>query len=81
MRVNAQLIDAGAALPLGRTIRHAARRLLRTQDAIVTHLTRALDFQLTGSRTPASNGRPRQIPTPRTWLSSAPRRVERGMDR
>jgi adenylate cyclase len=62
MRVNAQLIDAGNGAHLWAEQFDTPRAdLLQTQDAIVTHLTRALDFQLTEAeaarlkRTPAAN--------------------------
>ena len=62
MRVNAQLIDAGSGAHLWAEQFDTPRAdLLQTQDAIVTHLTRALDFQLTQAeaarlkRTPAAN--------------------------
>jgi adenylate cyclase len=47
MRVNAQLIDAGSGAHIWAEQFDTPRAdLLQTQDAIVTHLTRALDFQL-----------------------------------
>jgi len=62
MRVNAQLIDAGAGAHLWAQQFDTPRAdLLQTQDAIVTHLTHALDVQLTEAeaarlkRTPAAN--------------------------
>ena len=62
MRVNAQLIDAGSGAHLWAEQFDTPRAdLLQTQDAIVTHLTRALDFQLSQAegarlkRTPAAN--------------------------
>ena len=62
MRVNAQLIDAGSGAHLWAEQFDTPRvDLLQTQDAIVTHLTRAIDFQLTEveaarlKRTPAAN--------------------------
>ena len=62
MRVNAQLIDAGSGAHLWAEQFDTPRAdLLQMQDAIVTHLTRALDFQLTEveaarlKRTPAAN--------------------------
>ena len=62
MRVNAQLIDAGSGAHLWAEQFDTPRAdLLQTQDAIVTHLTRAIDFQLTEAeaarlkRTPAAN--------------------------
>ena len=62
MRVNAQLIDAGGGAHLWAEQFDTPRAdLLQTQDAIVTHLARALDFQLVqaeGARvkqTPAAN--------------------------
>ena len=62
MRVNAQLIDAGSGAHLWAEQFDTPRAdLLQTQDAIVTHLTRTLDFQLTEvedarlKRTPAAN--------------------------
>jgi tetratricopeptide (TPR) repeat protein len=62
MRVNAQLIDAGSGAHLWAEQFDTPRAdLLQTQDAIVTHLTRAIDFQLTEveaarlKRTPAAN--------------------------
>jgi adenylate cyclase len=48
MRVNAQLIDAGSGAHLWAEQFDTPRAdLLQTQDAIVTHLAHALDFQLT----------------------------------
>ena len=62
MRVNAQLIDAGSGAHLWAEQFDTPRAdLLQTQDAIVTHLARAVDFQLTEAeaarlkRTPAAN--------------------------
>ena len=62
MRVNAQLIDAGSGAHLWAEQFDTPRAdLLQTQDAIITHLTRALDFQLSQAegarlkRTPAAN--------------------------
>jgi tetratricopeptide (TPR) repeat protein len=62
MRVNAQLIDAGSGAHLWAEQFDTARAdLLQTQDAIVPHLARAIDFQLTQAeaarlkRTPAAN--------------------------
>ena len=74
MRVNAQLIDADSGAHLWAEQFDTPRAdLLQTQDAIVTHLANAIDFQLTRPRPPVSNGRPRPIATPRTWLSNASR--------
>ena len=48
MRVNAQLIDAGSGAHLWAEQFDTPRAdLLQTQDAIVTHLAHAMDFQLT----------------------------------
>jgi TolB-like protein/cytochrome c-type biogenesis protein CcmH/NrfG len=48
MRVNAQLIDAGSGAHLWAEQFDTPRAdLLQTQDAIVAHLARAIDFQLT----------------------------------
>ena len=56
MRVNAQLIDAGSGAHLWAEQFDTPRAdLLQTQDAIVTHLAHAIDFQLTAGR-----GRPSQ---------------------
>ena len=62
MRVNAQLIDAGSGAHLWAEQFDTPRAdLLQTQDAIVTHLANALDFQLVQAedarvkRTPAAN--------------------------
>jgi tetratricopeptide (TPR) repeat protein len=62
MRVNAQLIDAGSGAHLWAEQFDTPRAdLLQTQDAIVTHLTHALDYQLTEAeavrlkRAPAAN--------------------------
>jgi adenylate cyclase len=62
MRVNAQLIDAGSGAHLWAEQFDTPRAdLLQTQDAIVTHLARALDFQLVQAedarvkQTPAAN--------------------------
>ena len=61
MRVNAQLIDAGGAHLWAEQFDTPRVDLLQTQDAIITHLTRAIDFQLTEveaarlKRTPAAN--------------------------
>jgi TolB-like protein/class 3 adenylate cyclase/tetratricopeptide (TPR) repeat protein len=62
MRVNAQLIDAGSGAHLWAEQFDTPRAdLLQTQDAIVTHLARAMDLQLTQAeaarvkRTPAAN--------------------------
>jgi TolB-like protein/class 3 adenylate cyclase/Tfp pilus assembly protein PilF len=62
MRVNAQLIDAGSGAHLWAEQFDTPRAdLLQTQDAIVAHMARALDFQLEEAeaarlnRTPAAN--------------------------
>jgi adenylate cyclase len=62
MRVNAQFIDAGSGAHLWAEQFDTPRAdLLQTQDEIVTHLPRAVDFQLTEAeaarlkRTPAAN--------------------------
>jgi adenylate cyclase len=62
MRVNAQLIDAGSGAHLWAEQFDTPRAdLLQTQDAIVTHLARAIDLQLIEAegarvkRTPAAN--------------------------
>jgi TolB-like protein len=62
MRVNAQLIDAGSGAHLWAEQFDTPRAdLLQMQDAIVTHLARATDFQLAQAegarvkRTPAAN--------------------------
>jgi adenylate cyclase len=62
MRVNAQLIDAGSGAHLWAEQFDTPRAdLLQTQDAIVTHLARAMDLQLVqaegarAKRTPAAN--------------------------
>ena len=62
MRVNAQLIDAGSGAHLWAEQFDTPRAdLLQTQDAIVTHLARAMDLQLVQAeaarlkRTPAAN--------------------------
>jgi adenylate cyclase len=62
MRVNAQLIDAGSGAHLWAEQFDTPRAdLLQTQDAIVTHMVRALDFQIEEAeaarinRTPAAN--------------------------
>ncbi len=62
MRVNAQLIDAGSGAHLWAEQFDTPRAdLLQMQDAIVTHLARAVDFQLTEAeaarlkRTPTAN--------------------------
>jgi adenylate cyclase len=62
MRVNAQLIDAGSGAHVWAEQFDTPRAdLLQTQDAIVTHLTSALEFQLYQAeaarfkRTPAAN--------------------------
>jgi adenylate cyclase len=62
MRVNAQLIDAGSGAHLWAEQFDTPRAdLLQTQDAIVTHLARAMDVQLIEAegarvkRTPAAN--------------------------
>jgi tetratricopeptide (TPR) repeat protein len=62
MRVNAQLIDAGSGAHLWAQQFDTPRAdLLQTQDAIVTHLARAMDFQLIQAegarvkRTPVAN--------------------------
>jgi adenylate cyclase len=62
MRVNAQLIDAASGAHLWAEQFDAPRAdLLQTQDAIVTHLARAMDLQLIeaegarAKRTPAAN--------------------------
>ena len=82
MRVNAQLIDAGSGAHLWAEQFDTPRAdLLQTQDAIVAHLAHALDFQLIRPRPHASNGRPRPIATPRTWLSNARGQMEGRMDR
>jgi TolB-like protein len=72
MRVNAQLIDADSGAHLWAEQFDTPRAdLLQTQDAIVTHLARAMDLQLIEAEAARSNGRPRPIATPRTWLSNA----------
>ena len=75
MRVNAQLIDAGSGAHLWAEQFDTPRAdLLQTQDAIVAHLAHAIDYSAHRRPRPhASNGRPRPIPTPRTWLSNAQR--------
>ena len=74
MRVNAQLIDAGSGAHLWAEQFDTPRAdLLQTQDAIVARLANTLDFQLSMPRAHASNGRPRPIATPRTWLFNASR--------
>ena len=62
MRVNAQLIDASSGAHVWAEQFDTPRAdLLQTQDAIITHLARALDFQLEEAeaarlnRTPAAN--------------------------
>ena len=62
MRVNAQLIDAGSGAHLWAEQFDTPRAdLLQTQDAIVTHLARSMQLQLTEAegtrlkRTPAAN--------------------------
>ena len=62
MRVNAQLIDAGSGAHLWADQFDTPRGdLLQTQDAIVAHLARAIDLQLSGAeaarlkRTPVAN--------------------------
>ena len=73
MRVNAQLIDAGSGAHLWAEQFDTPRAdLLQTQDAIVAHLAKALELQLSRPRSQCSNGRPRPIATPRTWLCNAP---------
>ena len=60
--------------PLGRTIRHAPRRSVA--DAGRDRRASGARTRLSAHRRPrphASNGRPRPIATPRTWLSNAPR--------
>ena len=72
MRVNAQLIDAESGAHLWAEQFDTPRAdLLQTQDAIVTHLANAMAFQLTQAEAARSNGRPRPIATPRTWLFNA----------
>ena len=62
MRVNAQLIDAESGAHLWAEQFDTPRAdLLQTQDAIVAHLVRAIDMQLTDAEPPGSNGRPRRI--------------------
>ena len=74
MRVNAQLIDAGSGAHLWAEQFDTPRAdLLQTQDAIVTHLAHAMAFSSPRPRAPVSNGRPRPIATPRTWLFNATR--------
>ena len=74
MRLNAQLIDAGSGAHLWAEQFDTPRAdLLQTQDAIVAHLARAIDLHLSDAESPVSNGLPRPIPTPRTWLSNAKR--------
>ena len=83
MRVNAQLIDAGSGAHLWAEQFDTPRAdLLQTQDAIVTHLARAIDLQLTAGR-----GRPPQTDargqSRRRGFGSSMRcgRVEGRMDR
>ena len=63
--------------PLGRTIRHAPRRSVADAGRD-RHPSGARNGASTHPRPrpPASNGRPRQIPTPRIWLSNAMRPLE-----
>ena len=72
MRVNAQLIDAESGAHVWAEQFDTSRAdLLQMQDEIVAHLAHAMEFNFTRPRPPASNGRPRRIPTPRIWLSNA----------
>ena len=72
LRVNAQLIGSGSGAHLWAEQFDTPRAdLLQTQDAIVTHLARAMDFQLTGAEAVRLRRTPRANPTPRTWLSNA----------
>jgi adenylate cyclase len=77
VRVNAQLIDASSGAHLWAEQFDTPRAdLLQTQDEIAPIWRVRWIFNSLRPRPPGSNGRPRQIPTPRTWLSSA-RRVYR----
>ena len=74
MRVNAQLIDAGSGAHLWAEQFDTPRAdLLQMQDAIVTHLARAVDFQLTEAEAARLKRTPAVNPAPRTWLFSASR--------
>ncbi len=59
MRVNAQLIDAGSGAHLwAEQFDTPHADLLQTQDAIVTHLARAMDFQLKQAEASRLKGTP-----------------------
>ena len=63
LRVNAQLIDAGSGAHLWAEQFDTPRAdLLQTQDAIVTHLARAMDFQLTEAEAVRLRQTPRAKP-------------------
>ena len=73
VRVNAQLVDADSGAHLWAEQFDTPRAdLLQTQDEIVTHLARALEFQLTEVEAARLKRAPTAIPRPRIWLSSAP---------
>ena len=72
VRVHAQLIDADSGAQLWADQFDTARAdLLQMQDEIVARLAHALELQYDDLQPPDSNGRPRRIPPPRIWLSSA----------
>jgi TolB-like protein/Flp pilus assembly protein TadD len=64
VRVNAQLIDAASDAHLWAEQFHTPRGdLLQTQDAIVTHLARAIDLHLTDAESARLNRTPTANPT------------------
>ena len=71
VRVNAQLIDAGAARICRPNSSTPPAPMLQTQDAIVAHLATPLDLQLVEAEALTSNGLPRPIQKPRIWLFNA----------
>jgi adenylate cyclase len=82
MRVNAQLIDADGGAHLWADQFDTPRAdLLKMQDEIVTRLRTRWQSNSHGSRPPVSNGRRREIPMPKIWLSMRGRVAERGISR
>ena len=72
VRVHAQLIDADSGAQLWADQFDTARAdLLQMQDEIVARLAHALELKYVDLAAARLNGRPRRIPPPRIWLSSA----------
>ena len=72
MRVNAQLIDSDSGAHIWADQFDTPRAdLLKMQDEIVARLAIGTDFNFPRPRPPVSNGRQRQIRTPRIWRFNA----------